>query len=324
MKRFSSALGVFVAIMFVISGCDQAESLDSPNAAGTATEASASSNNPAVLSGSVFVDADGDPARAANELGISDVLVEVHDLSGFVASVLTDSEGAFSFSLPPSFGFNPNPYTVRVPETASPGFNATLFSSYDYVPVVPGSSPEIEILLQGDVSDVDFGFDIDQEEVVIQLTEGEFQTAARSLRFWKTTARIAFRNQACDVTSTDPEVICRDELGVLLDIILDDYLLPDPYTVEGGGDKFEWAYNMLRTNARTDYEKVLQKNLAAELNRHALFGSPDLNFDDTFFSYIEEWLNNNNPTSTGRRSSSSEEKLVDAYLAGGGGGPVVD
>lgn len=284
----------------------------------------------ASLTGSVFVDADGDPDRAPNELGIGEVLVEVYDGSSLVASTVTDSTGAYRFALPPSQFTTAGAYTVRVPESGEEAFNSVLYGSYDYV---LGGIADTTLVLGEDVDGVDFGFVANPDNIVFQLTQGDFRTAARKVQFWETLLRQIINGLPCNHGPQGTD--CEAEVGSYLEIILDDadsptdpfYLLATPFELPSGEEPIVWAFDLLRVTPATTLEAILQKTLAGELSRHAFVGSPDPAYDDVFFSYIEEWIANNSGESgnaSGDVTPEEVELMLDAYLRGGGGGPIID
>ncbi|MDX1419675.1 MAG: hypothetical protein R3181_06885 [Rubricoccaceae bacterium] len=297
----------------------------------------------AELAGSVFVNGDDDPERAANELGLGNVQVEIYDGepggADPVASATTGPDGAFSFTLLKSGFTDAGFYTVYVPEAAASPFNAVLYGSYDYV---LGGVAQPQVVLDDDVSGLDLGFDPDRDQIIVDLSEGAFQTNARPPRELRRFVRDAQRNRPCD--SADPEVICREALVSHLRDIVDDtadpddafYLLSNPFQGPAGAsddDLLDWALDRLSGNPKPDVEAVAQKLLAMQINNENGWGTGDPGYEDALQSYLEEWVDNNgglriggggDPEGPGGGGGTTEELMTDAYLRIGGGGGTVE
>jgi hypothetical protein len=297
----------------------------------------------AALSGSVFVNADEDPERAANELGIEAVRVEVYDgepSTTPVATGTTGPDGGFSFTLLRSEYTEAGYYTVVVPEAADSTFNETLYRSYNYV---LGGIAGRQVVLDGDVGGVDLGFDPDTEQLVLDLTEGTHETDARSVNKWRKFFRDALRNHPCD--ASDPDEVCREALLQHLRDILDDpddpddafYLLASPFQGPSEWDEdalLNWGHDRLKDHPSTDVEEVAQELFAMQLNNENGWGTDDLPYENALQAYLEEWVSNNGgdglrPGSQGTTSGvgpggpggPDELTITNAYLTGGPGGP---
>lgn len=286
-----------------------------------------------LLEGFVFVNGDTDHAKGEDELGIADVLIEVLNNEGtaLVSSAVTAADGSYSFLLPGGT------YTLRVPTSGEGVFNATLYGSYN---ATDGSEPTERVVeLTSDRTEA-LGFNPDRGKIIQELTEGDFQTQARDVKFWEKAVRAAIKGSpSCD--SEDPETVCRGELEGYLDQIFSGdgdsefYLLEVPYELPDGADKFEWAAEVLSRPVRSELEVVTRNLFAMELNRLNGWGSPDPEYDDALMSYLEGWVKRGGvglETSSAVSSSSDitasavatslEEDMTLAYLGGGGGGDV--
>jgi hypothetical protein len=296
----------------------------------------------AALSGSVFVNADEDPDRAANELGIEAVRVEVYDgepSTTPVAVATTGADGRFSFTLLRSEYTEAGYYTVVVPEAADGTFNETLYLFYDYV---LGGVAGRQVVLDSDVDGVDLGFDPDRPQLILDLSEGTHQTDARSVNSWRQFVRDALDNRPCD--TSDPDDVCREALLFHLRDILDDpydpddafYLLSSPFQgpSEWDGDVLlSWALDRLSDNPTTDVEEVGQKLFAMQLNNENGWGTGDPPYENALQAYLEEWVNNNGGSlrpgsddttaglGPGGPGGPDELAMANAYLRGGPGGP---
>lgn len=291
------------------------------------------------LSGSVFVN-DGDDdgsTREGTELGIQSVRVDIyHDTGDLATSVVTGADGRFSVRL------LRGTYTVDVPSAAAGRFNGTLAASYD-----PAGATTHEVVLDADVSMVDFGYNPDKEVILAQLSDGgDFVTNGEEVKTWKRWIDRAKRGQSF---SDDGVTTAPAEVAGWLDAI---FASPGedasgyfgnavPYALAAGEDPFEAASAILgtRLNRRsTDAEILYVELFAMQLNFLSGRGSPDPLFNETLLEYDELVVALDLGGAAARTGAASEGALfasavvagsLDTEIArrfngGGGGGEVGD
>jgi len=127
-----------------------------------------------VISGSVFVDADDDGEFGTLESGIGEVVVELLDDDGLVATAMTDFDGHYMFSAPAGS------YTLNINLDDYPDdFNATLATSFD-----PATALSQPVTIGPDSPANDFGFKPLAEQLTMELENGDLTSDGLPIQIW--------------------------------------------------------------------------------------------------------------------------------------------
>lgn len=361
----SSIRWMAVTVVLLLWGCDQTGPSDNFKDA-QLSDNEVPNEYTFTLSGSVFVNDSDDTSmeeslqRETDELGLEQVRVDVFAVEDEtpgevivyeepVMSVLTDSEGRYTFELPAG------EWIVRVTPNASQdnsgdeAFNPTLFHSYDSV-IDPAERTVVFPQEYGqeeyeeydpEVTGIDFGFNPDLDQILTDIESGDFQTDARPTRVWRRWLRQAAGERNCPKNRRN--WICRDELGGYLASIFSNdgdgvfFGNAEPYELPTGADPFAEGASILREPLKTDLEELRAEVFTLELNFHAGFGSSDPLYDKAIAFYLEERINDLESGSSEASQvtvaegvvmssvvapKSIELQIALAYNGGGGGGEV--
>jgi len=191
------------------------------------------------ISGSIFIDSNGDGVKQTSESGIGgvNVTLSMNDTAEEIGQVLTAEDGTYSFLV------LPGNFSISVPDNL---FNESynLFTTSP-LPVNVDSS---------DVSGMNFGYTIDSGKFVKNIEDGEIQLNTEQTRYWVRQVRHAGkRNSEFSV----------DEMEDLLTTI-EGFYLEQPF--QFGTDKLNTALDILTRPLRTELDELLQQLLTAQLN----------------------------------------------------------
>jgi len=131
---------------------------------------------------------------------------------------------------------------------------------------LPTTPLDLDVTLGPDTSGVDFGFDVNIEDVITALEGDEIPTAGENGVFWKLQLRVAIQ---LETMFDDPPVLKRwygpVRMHGFLDTIQGLYLV-DPYQFTYG-DELQAAYDLLRIPYEyNSLEDLVHQLLIAELN----------------------------------------------------------
>jgi hypothetical protein len=195
------------------------------------------------ISGTVYVDADSNGVQSGIESGIPGVTVTL--VGGTVET--TDANGDYSFLK------IAGTYTVRIDAaTAATDFNEDLASSFD-----PTGSTSFSVTVGPDAPGTDFGYNPQQEEIIIQLETGVLPTDGKPVKFWKRQLRGAIAG------STRNEFTASDMAEFLTEI--EGLFIPDPFQFTPGSE-FEEALAILNIRSNDPVQQLIRELLTAELN----------------------------------------------------------
>ncbi len=217
-----------------------------------------------LIAGAVYIDADEDGARDADESGIANVAVELLQPDGSVLALLTDPLGDFAIMR------TAGDYTLRIVYDGYPdAFNAELQASF------AATTPlEIPVTVGPDATDNLFGFSPVTDTIIEDLVSGDLYTNGYSVKWWRQQVKWALD----DVDHPDV-VYDREELEAFLAAI-EELHLPEIFQFTPGHE-LEEAYDILRlkacdsTNDCDPLEILRQELLATELSDVSGFGLVD-------------------------------------------------
>jgi hypothetical protein len=232
------------------------------------------------ISGTVFVDADENGLQAMSELGIGNVVVDITNAQGTVATVVTDADGRYLFSGPGGF------YTVAINlADHMEAFNDDLAASFR-------ETTPLSVAVSGASANVDFGFTPDVEAILADLDAGGLDTNGETLAYWRMVFRRAiteehsrrharghnddrhhhhhFPHGWCHAWGHNEDRPDGDQLRELLEIISGLYLT-EPYQFSED-HALEDVWRILARRPRTDEEKLYRELLVTELNFAAGLG----------------------------------------------------
>ncbi len=192
------------------------------------------------LSGSIFIDSNEDGVKQPFESGIENILISIETIDGeMYQTTLTSEGGSYSFSVPSGS------YIISAPDNLFEGSYKLSTASSLEVPDV-----------HSDISGLDFGYFLDTDQVINNLSDGTILTNTRSSQYWIFQMRHAgSRNPNSDFSE--------EEMLELLELV-EDLLLPEPF--QFGDDKIGDALRILTRPFRNVYDELLQQLLTAELN----------------------------------------------------------
>lgn len=226
-----------------------------------------------LISGTLFVDPDSSGSRGATEPGIlADVTVALVDGSDAIETVLTDSNGHFSFMRVRGT------YTVRVDaSTPATDFNEELAESFSAT-----GSNAVSVTVGPDASGVDFGFKPMTRKLIADFQTGALTSTGEPGSFWIKAFRAASRGNSYggfDAAS----------LQALLAQIEGSFS-PDPYQFTDGSELQE-ALAILTSKSRVPVDVLYLELFVAELNDASgkgLVTDPDL--QDVMLSWGESLI----------------------------------
>jgi len=213
------------------------------------------------VSGTAYVDTDGDGTRDAGESPLANVSVELYGDDGIlVATVMTDASGAYSF-----VGLAEGTYSLSIPaDSVASDFNESLAQYFLAV-----SSPE-SITLAADSSGNDFGFSINPSAVLAAIVPGDsggggtsLEGTGKTIGFWKhqNTVALAGRGRAQYGAAT---------LQGFLDAVEALYL-PEPFQFDDSSE-FAHALDILSSTSSDEFDLLAKQLLGTELNYVAGLG----------------------------------------------------
>jgi hypothetical protein len=201
-----------------------------------------------VISGTVYVDADGSGTMDAEESGIVNVTVTLVDGDGDIVTATTDANGDYAFLK------IAGTYTIRIDaETAANDFNESLAAAF--VPTGPTSTI---VTVGPDSPGNDFGFDPKAKEITYDIEQGILLTTGEPVKFWKKQLRAAMSGSQGRVefdAATMAQFIAE----------IQGLFLPDPFQFTPGNE-FQEAMDILSTNSKDPLPILLKELLAAEFN----------------------------------------------------------
>lgn len=227
------------------------------------------------ISGTVFVDADGDGQLGPFESGIGNVVLDITDAQGVVDTIVTADDGTYLFNGPAGS------YTVTLDLGAhAEAFNDDLGASF--TPTTALSVP-----VSGGTTAVDFGFVPAVAEILEDIEMGELTSDGETLRYWrKVFRRAVFEERVCSWVRRHGRSCNHrhhggrgghnggwghgenfpgpDELRDLLAVIADLYQ-SEPYQFTEGAELKE-VLRILRTRPQTEEEDLFRELLVTELN----------------------------------------------------------
>ena len=220
------------------------------------------------VSGAVFVDADDDGAFGAIESGIGAVVVELIDGEGGVAATTTAFDGRYLFRVPAGS------YTINLNLADYPDdFNADLASSFDATTVL-----SLPVVVGPDSAGNDFGFKPRAEQLANDLTSGTLSSNGLPVEYWTKLFRRALIEEDSNRQAVGHDSNSSSGSGwghgedymsgaelVALTQVIEGLYLHYPYQFTDGGELRE-VYDILRSNPRTDEEKLFRELLVTELN----------------------------------------------------------
>ena len=195
------------------------------------------------ISGRVYVDADSNGVRTPEELGITNVTVELDDGNGNVESATTDANGDYLF-----LRFD-GTYTVSIDATTPEiDFNDNLTASFS--PTGPTSA---SVTVGPDSPGHDFGYNPEQEKIILELETGVLPTDGESARFWKKEVR---GKGKVEFSPTEVAQFIAD---------IENLFLPDPFQFTAGNESDE-AVAILSIKSKDPLEELTRELLVAEFN----------------------------------------------------------
>lgn len=221
-----------------------------------------------VISGSVFVDADDDGEFGTLESGIGEVVVELLDGSGLVATAMTDFDGHYLFSAPAGA------YTLNINLDDYPDdFNATLATSFD-----PATALSLPVTIGPDSPANDFGFTPLAEQLTMELENGDLTSDGLSVPFWTKLFRRALIEEQSERRANGhggdgsqgggwghgENYFNGEELLEFTGLIEGLYLV-DPYQFTDG-EELQEVYDILKNRPTTDEERLFRELLVTQLN----------------------------------------------------------
>ena len=225
-----------------------------------------------VISGSVFVDADDDGEFGTLESGIGEVVVELLDGDGLVATAMTDFDGYYMFSAPAGS------YTLNINLDDYPDdFNATLATSFD-----PATALSLPVTIGPDSPANDFGFKPLAEQLAMELENGDLTSDGLPVQIWTKLFRRALIEEQSERRGNGhggghgggngqgggwghgENYFNGEELLEFTDLIEGLYL-EDPYQFTDGEELRE-VYDILKNRPTNDEERLFRELLVTQLN----------------------------------------------------------
>jgi hypothetical protein len=218
------------------------------------------------ISGTVFVDADGNGLQGAFESGIGNVVVDITNSAGGVSTVVSAATGEFVFTGPAGT------YTVAINLTDHfDAFNDDLAASFN-------ATTPLSVTVGGAAANVDFGFAPDTEAILADLDAGTLVSDGKTLAYWTKVFRRAIieqnSNRQARGHNSDSsggsgwghgeEYFDGEALLVLLGQVTALYQ-PDPYVFRADSE-IEDAFAILKSKPRSDEARLFQELLVTELN----------------------------------------------------------
>jgi hypothetical protein len=259
------------------------------------------------VTGAVFTDADANTFQSAEELGIPNVTVDIHDSDGAVESQLTNSSGNYSFLV------IDGDYTVEVrlstPEVGN-DFNETLGSSY-----TPTTALSIPVSVPPDRPGTSFGFEPDATAILAEFQPGgDLTTIGEGDGFWRSEIRSASHGRA-------GKTFLVEDMQGFVGVIRGLHLIGPGIPFELPGDGFNESLALIPNNPKTDWEELVKVVLIAEYNWAAGFRMNDEALQEALIAWGESLIVENAPASA---SGVTGTELPALAPPGGGDGGLRD
>lgn len=298
---------------------------ESGNATGTA-EIPGPCKGIYTISGSVFVDGNGNGTKSSSESGIQNVTVNLLSSNGLEFSQKTTSAGTYSYQV--FTGSASADFDIEIPQTTSDetDFNEKLFDGYTATTPIRKT-----VTVNGaDVTGNNYGFSPQTEKLILQFTDGTILLNTEEPKFWIQQLRFAQKN------NSNAEIPAAELLGYLE--IIEQLFLVDPF--QFGDQKIDAALDILTKPTKTELESLLVQLLTAELNVVSGRGSDSIDFDLALLAYGEsaadELINGPQVLNTLSSSSTSDSQVLEtsttsttdaktlltSFNSSGGGGGV--
>ena len=221
-----------------------------------------------VISGSVFVDADDDGEFGTLESGIGEVVVELLDDDGLVATAMTDFDGHYLFSAPAGA------YTLNINLDDYPDdFNATLATSFE-----PATALSLPVTIGPDSPANDFGFKPLAEQLAMELENGDLTSDGLSVQYWTKLFRRALIEEQSQRRANGHggghgqgggwghgENYFNGEELLEFTGLIEGLYLENPYQFTDG-EELQEVYDILKNRPRTDEERLFRELLVTQLN----------------------------------------------------------
>jgi hypothetical protein len=236
------------------------------------------------ISGTLFVDGNGNATKNVSESGVRNVTVTLTDENGDMHFTQTEDDGFYSFVV--FTGDEPTTFSVEVQQETenAEDFNEGLFDTHD-----PTTSTIVESITV-DVENrenVNFGFEPQVAELIEKLNEGIIETNTEPRIFWVKQLLIGLVSEIGLNSGVLSEEIVSEvplsELLVHLDEI-ENILQENPFQF-GESKVYSALLTILRSN--TELESLLAELLTAELNVVSGRGSGSLDFDLALLAFGE-------------------------------------
>ena len=195
------------------------------------------------ISGAVYVDADSNGVRTAEELGIANVTVRLDDGNGNIESATTDAYGGYLFRK-----FD-GTFTVRI-DGATPevDFNEGLAASFD-----PTGPTSLVVTVGPDSPNNNVGYHPQQEKIIFELETGALPTTGEPARYWIKQVR---GKGGAEFSQTEVALFIAE---------IENLFLPDPFQFTAGNE-FDEAIDVLRINSKDPLQELNRELLVAEFN----------------------------------------------------------
>lgn len=288
------------------------------------------------IAGAVFEDADRDGVFAEYEWGVANVVIELHDAQGLVATAVTSPQIGYAFQAPAG------EYTVQVNLADYPeAFNADLAAFFDATATL-----SLPVTVGPSAAGLDFGFVPRTEQILADLDAGELLSDALPVSYWKMLFRRALIEEQSNRQGNghgrghgrgngngnrwghSESFNSGEELIAILNEIATLYLV-EPYQFTPGSELQE-AFDILSSRPRDDEGLLRRELLVTELNYVSGLGL--LEQSDvlgTLISWGESLLNFDDesaksggvgPDKNRRDDLSTAVRIFGGINTGGGGG----
>lgn len=220
------------------------------------------------ITGSIYIDSNGDDVKQTSEAGLGGFDVELRDKirSQVVATTKTDGFGLFTFYV------LPGEYSINVVEN---------LVSANYLPNGNRTSENLGFV-EEDKTGLDFGYSIDGPGMIQKIESGIYNLDTKDAKFWAQELRAQGKGGRAFYN--------RNQLLGFLNEIEKLYLV-EPF--QFGNDKFATALNIITRPIKGEIDLFLQQLLAAELNivsgrgAKKADGSPDNEFNTALIRFAE-------------------------------------
>ncbi|WP_340104241.1 SdrD B-like domain-containing protein [Rhodohalobacter sp. 8-1] len=241
------------------------------------------------ISGSVYVDANGNETLNSSESGIQNVTVTLTDEYGNEHVTQTETDGFYSFVV--FTGDEETSFSLEIEQETdnTEDFNEGLFDTY--LPTTPISGISVSIA-EDNVSGINFGFEPDIDGIIIALLGGDgveptIVTNTETKMFWTKQLVYGLLSELGLATGILTEEIPSEVPLSLLTEHLEDIenlLKENPF--QFGENKVYAALLTILRNS-SDLERLLAELLTAELNVVSGRGSGSIEFDLALMAFGE-------------------------------------